>query len=83
MSLTGEKETMRDTLENNIREKMTDSEDPKFNYKGWKAMPYIIGKQKKPCTSYVFNSLSKSLHISLGVCFNMNFVSLICIIGRE
>jgi len=31
-------------------EKSVIDEEPKINYRGWKVMPFIIGKQKKACT---------------------------------
>lgn len=41
-------------MENN--EKHVTDTDPKINYKGWKAMPFIIGKESQPCTSYMLSS---------------------------
>ncbi|KAI9086496.1 hypothetical protein K1719_031580 [Acacia pycnantha] len=52
MSLTGEKETNIGIMEKNEKQKvennektLTDDVVPKFNYRGWKAMPYIIGNE--------------------------------------
>ncbi|KAK4264241.1 hypothetical protein QN277_025449 [Acacia crassicarpa] len=52
MSLTGEKETKIGIIEKNEKQKvenngktLTDDVVPQFNYRGWKAMPYIIGNE--------------------------------------
>ena len=54
MSLTGEKETKIGIMEKNDQQKVENNEkkladelDPKINYRGWNAMPYIIGNKKE------------------------------------
>lgn len=47
-NLIGKRMTGVEAMEKN--EKSVTDEEPKINYRGWKVMPFIIGKQKKPCT---------------------------------
>lgn len=42
-------EKNKESVENN--EKSMTNDDLKINYKGWKVMPFIIGKQHKACTT--------------------------------
>ncbi|XP_028763407.1 protein NRT1/ PTR FAMILY 2.9 [Neltuma alba] len=51
MSVTGEKETRIGIVEKNEKQKVESNEKtltddiPKFNHRGWRAMPYIIGNE--------------------------------------
>lgn len=50
------KKNEKESVENNEKVMMDDEQPTKINYRGWKVMPFIIGKQKAciySCTFYL------------------------------